>query len=378
MPPRGRQHPPDGELAKLLLEVRARPDDLALKQVYADAALSAGDPHGELLAVQAQLEQLGCGRADTLFLEWVQDALADDGALDDGRIAALRKRETTLLNAHGERWKKEKRPDGYRPSATHYELEGKLAQLAAGPDRGLQRLTVSHSGGPHEVQALATAPWFARLRGLVLNGHTLTPVDIERALHTPTQLEELQLVDTRLAVQGVEALARIPWLGRLRVLGVRHGRLGPGEAKALLAHAALRSGLLALDLRTNKLGSDDTQRLGAAFPALRVLDLGNNPLDLAAMERLIDGGGLGALRTLGLQKSAVTDAMLARLAASPLLARVRTLDLRKNALTDAGARHLGKSKHTAGLRTLHLGGNTLSAAARKALTTALPGARLYL
>lgn len=63
--------------AELLAAIYDAPDDRALRQVYADALLEAGDPRGELIAIQC-----AGPRAD----------------------AAARRRERALLAAHGTAW----------------------------------------------------------------------------------------------------------------------------------------------------------------------------------------------------------------------------------------------------------------------------------
>ncbi|MBX3229205.1 MAG: TIGR02996 domain-containing protein [Labilithrix sp.] len=418
----------------LLAAVLAEPEDDAARLVYADALQAAGDPRGELVAVQCELARLGCGPSDRLFLEWVGDAFADETALAGGRIAKLRAREAALLKKHGaafhaaclprgvaparvtfwrgfpERvaWDLRARVDGgveavaartpldyvmpsnaksaaeladflARPALARvreiYDVHGHgLAPYADAPLPGLRRLLLNHTGGPHELALLRRAKWLPRLTGLVLGGFSLadSAADAAALVAKTPKLEELQLVDTRI---GAAALGALSLPKTLRVLALRHAKLGPGEIAPLLAELAA-SGLAALDLRTNKLGAADTKALGAGFAALRVLDLGNNDLPRGALAALASGEGLGALRSLGLQKSGVTDATLATLAKSPLFARLHALDLRKNALTDAAIPALARAKS---LRTLHVGGNGLTPKGKKALqeTRSLASAKLY-
>jgi uncharacterized protein (TIGR02996 family) len=426
----------------LLNAVLAAPDDDAPRLVYADALQTDGDLRGELIAVQCELARLGCEDSERLFLDWVGDALADDKALDDGRIAKLRQREGALLKKHGRAWAAAFVPSGLPAQSARFwrgfvehvgwdaqarsagsldavmkrtpitslmptgaakakdlaaflglpaldriqsiyngsVCEAGLVPFAAAKLSGLRRLLLNHAGGAHELAELAGAAFLPRLSGLVLSSFSLAVPEITALFSKTKKLEELQLIDTRLGAAGVAALAELPSVERLRVLGVRHGRLGPSEATPLLRNTKLATRLEALDLRTNKLGGADTKVIGAGFPALRVLDLGNNPLDKDAIAKLVGGSGLRKLRVLALEKSSITDDMLGVLSKSPLLGQLRALDLRKNAVTDTGVAALLRAKDLSKLRTLHLGGNKLTAAGKKRLKEAkvLADTRLYL
>lgn len=68
-------------MTELLAQIRANPDDDALRAVYADQLLAAGDPRGELITVELQLES----------------------AIGDER-AALFQRRAELRAAHAKQW----------------------------------------------------------------------------------------------------------------------------------------------------------------------------------------------------------------------------------------------------------------------------------
>ncbi len=425
---------------RLLADVLAHPEDDAPRLVYADALQTAGDPRGELIAVQCELARLGCHRDEQLFREWIGDDLAEESALADGRIAQLRRRESALLKEHGKRWAGELLSGARRDSArmwrgfiqhvlwdhgsraaedfealmsrapvdsmlprttsakalrglfelpafariaeiyNAYVHELGLLPFAESALPGLRRLLLAHAGGPHELIALAKADWLPRLTGLVLSGFSLAESDVAGLCSKASRLEELQLVDTRLGAAATAAIAKVPRIDRLRVLAVRHGRLGPSDAAPLLRHAKLASSLMALDLRTNKLGRADTEILGAGFPSLRVLALGNNPLDEDAIRGLVGGRGLLQLRTLSLEKANVNDTMFDAIVRSRRMSQLRTLDLRKNALTDRAVGSLLRVKELTTLRALYLSGNELTPSGKKRLKEApsLRNVRLYL
>lgn len=386
--------------AALLEAVVAAPDDDAPRLVYADALQTAGNPRGELIAVQCELARLGCAPSDQLFLEWVGDELADDG----GRVAKLRARESALLKKHGGTFEAECFPRGLAPPRAEFwrgfperitwnlreAAEGSFAQLvarcpvsylmlsnakdvaelnafveapavervrelydidgygvavyAAAPLPGLRRMILNHAGGPHQLDVLPRATWLSGLTGLVLGGFSLSKsvADVAATLARTTKLEELQLVDTRI---GAAALRTLSFPKTVRVLGLRHAKLAAGEAAPILAK--LGASLAALDLRTNKLG-------------------------LADIEELAKGDA--PLRVLALEKCGLADAMLAPLESSSLLARLGALDLRKNALTDDVVPMLAGAKR---LRTLLIGGNDLTPKGKAALKESLPHTRIY-
>jgi len=416
----------------LLADVIAHPDDDAPRLVYADALEGRGDPRGELITVQCELARLGLD-GERLFLEWVGDALADPAALDDGRIARLRRREAELYRRHGAEWRKDVRRHAADDHRVHFRrgfvehvgwdsykrlddgvdrlveaapllrcidfgtgvrsgslnalkaffASPALARLrelypAGAGDFGirflsesrtldaLERLCLVHDGGAHELGSLARASFFTRLRGLVLSGFALGAAELEQLVAGP-RLAELQLIDCRLGPGGADSLARSASLADVRVLCARAARLGPGGALALARRGW--TSLAALDLRNNKLGSDDAAALGASLPTVRVLDVSGNPFGDKGLNGLLEGGGLGELRVLSLQKTDLGDDAAAALAASPLLGQLRVLDLRKNRICGGGARVLASSPHLGRVRTLYIGGNRFTAGEKKALTS---------
>lgn len=88
---------------ELFRAILANLDDDGPRLVFSDALQRVGDPRGELIAIQCELARLGaCTR--TSWWDWTADACVDAAALEDGRIARLRRCEAELLKAHGESW----------------------------------------------------------------------------------------------------------------------------------------------------------------------------------------------------------------------------------------------------------------------------------
>lgn len=63
------------DLAALLSAIYERPDDEALKSVYADALQDVGDPRGELIALQ--LKGVSNNRTKQLTMRWAEVWLGD-------------------------------------------------------------------------------------------------------------------------------------------------------------------------------------------------------------------------------------------------------------------------------------------------------------
>jgi uncharacterized protein (TIGR02996 family) len=352
----------------LLSEIHAHPGDDAPRLVLADALQSVGDARGELIAVQCELARLGAppGR---LFQEWIGDGIVS------ADISTLRKREVALLRKHGEEWTRAAQrfavPDGVKmrrgfvehvrwDCARHFSRglspllavaplvqtitfatqlrSGSLAKFYARPELEnirelyvpaatslaqarlqLTRLDVHHTGGPHELRDVATAPWFGQLHALTLSSFGLDADDIAALLKPMCKLVELQLISSRCGMAAAEVLAASPVASKLEILSLRHARLASGDVAKLL-RAPRWPALAALDLRSNTIDSGDIAAI-ETLPALRVLNVANTKLDdtsARALERLktklrsLDArdNAIGAARKTALKK-AFTHARLA-------------------------------------------------------------------
>ena len=422
----------------LLAAVLARPDDDAPRLVYADALQGRGDPLGELIAVQCELARLGVD-GEPLFLEWAGDGLADARALDDGRIARLRKREADLLRVHGAGWAKRVRPHAFDDARIRFRrgfvehvgwarsrliADGVGALIEAAPLlRGLQFATGVREGSLNALKAFFSSPDLAQIRELYPAGvagfgarllcESRTLESLRRLClvhgggpHDLGSLAEARffpglsaLVLSSFGLDGAE-VGRVlggPAFTELQLIDCRIGPKGAAELAALASLASVRvlavraaklgpggavplarrpwTSLEALDLRNDKLGENDADAIGAGLPTVRVLDLSRNPLGDRGLIRLLEGGGLGALEALSLQQAEIGDAGAVALAASPLLGRLRVLDLRKNLICGGGARALASSPHLGRLRTLYIGGNRFTFGERKAFAASASLAR---
>jgi uncharacterized protein (TIGR02996 family) len=412
----------------LLDEIHANLADDGPRLVYADQLQQAGDPRGELIAVQCELARHGYAQKPPSW-DWIGDALADDG-VDPAHIRKLRAREKALLDQHRASWLAPARaaypgaPESYfrfeRGFVAHVEVNATqragdrpaittllgsiataiptlesigfssmarevvertfespalatlraLAMPAFGA-RGLVTLPrvalrelVMHGDDGEAVAMLFAWPAFGGLQVLELNTMRLGANEAAALLAASGSLHELQLRGSKLGAVGAKAIANSPKTRELRILSVLGNAIGPDGTIALAEQLAA---LRALDLRKNKIGVAGAKAIGASCRELRTLDLTGNTLGEDGLAALAGGDGLGELRELCLQQTLLDDKALAVLAQSPLLERLRVLSLRSNKLTDAGARALARSKHARNLRLVNLNNNQITAAGKQAL-----------
>jgi uncharacterized protein (TIGR02996 family) len=197
---------------QLLKDMLEHPDDDFPRYAYADWLEEKGDPRGEFIHVQCQLEGLrrsGVSESDTKF-------------------QALQAQEHELLNKHFEEW---------AGSFAQYGREN------VGFRRGfLDSLDLSFNNiGGAGARALAASPTLAGLTTLILSGNGIGPA-------------------------GARALAASPNLSGLTTLNLSGNGIGDGDggAEALAASERLTR-LTALDLSWNDIGDAGEQALRARF-----------------------------------------------------------------------------------------------------------------
>lgn len=207
------------------------------------------------------------------------------------------------------------------------------------------------------------------------------------ALFAAEPVTELELLEVD--EEAIAALAKAPWLARLRALTVR-GPIGDDGLSVLLRAKALAE-LRALNVASNELSAEGLGALGDRLPALERLVLTANPIGdegAAALARwrhlghlralylsacelsapgvtaLGDGGSLARLEKLTLSQNELGEAGAAALAALELPA-LRFLELRDTSLRNGGATALAAGRWPA-LRRLDLRGNWWQSAALSA------------
>lgn len=227
-----------------LQAIRANPDDVASRLIFADWLEERGDPRGEFIRLQ-------CTRA----------ALSASEDHDE----ELRAREELLWQQHGATWR------SGLPRILRY----------AGFERGFVEsasLTVNEFL-VHAAAIFAATP-FRRLR--VRRAWDDTAQTVGRLAASPflVRLQTLDLSDLELGDEQTLVLAASPHVHALGELILQGNHVGDAGA-AGLADAALLANLSTLDLSYNRIGEPGAHALAASphFPRLRSLRLTKNPLN---------------------------------------------------------------------------------------------------
>jgi len=396
----------------LFAQLLEHPDDDAPRLVYADVLSGAGDPRGELIALQCRLA-----------------ATPDDGARRRIRIA-----ENKLLAAHGPAWEREVREAvgdeifelTWRRGFIHHlttrfeALDHVAAVVEAAP---LLRSWTATSLQPlRDVESLAVlfaVPAFAQLDTLHVGlpvGNSLAFAVAEsphlhglRSLTVEGSELPFDLADpdsVPLDAEGVRALSQAPTLSNLRSLGLAQDEV---DAVAVEALADARFALERFTLRS--LAFDDEAALVLAtrpeFGSLRHLELrfssmtargaaalaGSSSLerleslDLEACRFGTRGGPaffralrLPALHTLRLKGAEMGDEGVRALLAHPVARSLRTLDLGINRLSAGGLLDLARAPSLSGLERLLLNDDSIDedTVAAFAASKPLAGCKVYL
>lgn len=358
----------------LLEAVLAAPDDESPRLAYAAHLTGRGDPRGEFIRIDCEMERL----------------LAADPRSDrTPRWRELDARRMELLGAHDREWLAPLEALGvsdpgdaclYRNGfVEHLTLaDGEvLTQRAAELFAALPLLRdVSLGYGVSlDAAALAARPETVRLRSLSVSGGGLGLEALEDFLSVRLpKLENLEILGSEFGGAGVAVLARGTFPS-LRKLGLDYCSLGPRGVEALAAAPFLPQ-LTELDLGSNKCGSEALERL-LAVPgfAPSVLALGSNELGPEAFECLARWANGRALRELKAETNSAWSDGAAALAGSPHLTGLTLLDLSGNELEPEGAAALAKAGF-GDLRTLILARNGVGDDGAAALArAALPALR---
>jgi uncharacterized protein (TIGR02996 family) len=364
--------------AELLATILAAPDDDGPRLVLADLLSSKGDPRGEFITLQCRLA-----------------ASKDDEARRKIRIA-----ENKLLAANGVEWSK--------------------ALLAAAPEssplrankiafhRGFLEEAVFPLSAMDDLEPyFAAAPLLRRLRfdSPQWSGTPLTPPSLTGKLSSG-RWKGVRALELRVAAGGDAValdLAASANLSGLRELNLQASSWPAPEltlytgapathlltavgAKALAAAPQL-SGLTALRLAPNAIGSEGVKAIVNAPWKLELLDVSTNQLDDAALHAIAAATGLGALKTLILGSGKFTPKALEVLAKSKALPALETLEfdgaqlgpkgiaaflsalklpkltalgLSATGLGDEGAKTIATSKNAAQLESLELQDNEIT------------------
>ncbi|CAE7590111.1 Nlrc3 [Symbiodinium natans] len=238
-----------------------------------------------------------------------------------------------------------------------------------------------------QVQVLARAlPHYERLERVEVDNSELAGEALQalvRALPW-SRLRKLRLTDSGFGDAGAKALgAGLGGHSSLRVLWLYGNRIGDSGLQAIAEGLADHKGLRELSLDNNGFGDAGMQALGdalKALPNIEELSLSENAIGDAGAQALGAGlGGHSSLRVLWLYGNRIGDSGLQAIAEGLADQKfLRELGLGKNGFGDAGTQALaaGLGGH-ASLQKLMLYGNRIGDAGIKALASALrPHAKL--
>jgi uncharacterized protein (TIGR02996 family) len=383
------------------------PDDDRPRLVYADWLDEQGDPRGEFIRVQVELEALADGDPNRAALKWREDdLLAEHRAQWLGRFRdRLLDELPALAGATGWEFRRGFVEQADLPARTFLAHADRLGRVA--PVRHVRLAEAL----PY-IDDLADSPLLERLLTLDLSGnrladagvtlllrsrrlHRLTALDLSACDCSPPALRQLPFTplgslralnlasNPAVGDATLQALAEATWLSRLRDLNLTGTGVGAAGLQAFERADRFLHSLHRLNLSYNLLGPDGTDRLAGAPALARLTELrldscrlrkaglhallrspwltGLTRLDLAD-NGLRDGGAsmlacsrrLARLARLGLRGNGIGPAGAVELAGAPFLGRLAVLDLTQNPLGPEGAAALAGSSTLTGLRELVL------------------------
>jgi uncharacterized protein (TIGR02996 family) len=336
-----------------LEDIREHPDDDAPRLVYADWL----DDHGD------------ADRAEFIRAQ----VMSARPALDEGQRRSLEKRADDLLAHHEAAWRSTLPVlegvtwadfsrgfvEAVFVTSPGVFLDQAPALFAAAPVRRL-RVGWVHAQG---ARALARSPYLARLRELNLcDNPDLGEAGVEALAGSRhlAGLTSLLLYNDALGDEAVACLAASPHLAGLTELYLSGNDLGD-QGTTALGRCRNLAGLVDLDLRDNRVGDAGVQALAfeGRHERLDTLWLVNNRIGAAGAAALAGTDALPRLVRLYLNYNPIGDEGAIAFAESPRLAGLRELDLRHCDIRDPGGRALAASPHLDGLDMLWLTGNRI-------------------
>jgi uncharacterized protein (TIGR02996 family) len=325
---------------ELLQAVLDDPEDVESRRVYADALAAAGDPRGEFIQVQCNLE---------------------DRTPADPGWRALAIRDQRLRAKHGEKWMaplgKLTFPPSFRRGFLE-EIHGVADLIVPSIDRLLAREPITRLSLWQLTRAhaavLATRAGLTRVYRLAIESSELGTRDLGVLFSEPApRLRSLDLGEVGIDRDGLACLRAtlLPQLEEL-VLGSKRD-LEPRELERIVTDRSLR--LAKLGLRLHVVGADGARRLTGSLdlPSLTHLDLASSDLGNEDLAVLSANRTFAGLRALCLRNNRLEGA--GAVAAIAGLSQLEELDLSGNELGLAGCRALARLALPR-LRTLKLSG----------------------
>lgn len=393
------------------------PDDDGPRLIYADWLEEQGDPRGEFIRVQCELERLG---------------------EDDPRRLQLETRQCVLLAEHQNQWAGSLREFVHR----FWFRRGFIDKIQIGAEQFLANAElvfgttplsqVAFHNASQSLARLAECPYLARLRGLDFKpDFTWRQRDFPssqlydegaRILAASPHLSNLRSLDlgwNRIGDEGVRVLAESPHLAGLVSLDLSQNEIGNVGFAALLMSDSLRNlqslfigenllddvaipspqdspmatkSLTTLHIESNRFDELSIYGILFHFRSLKTLKLDGNPCELEEAESWPCAEQLSNLESLSLNSTQLGDegvkflvrsnlkatklyarfnhvgpAGATALATSNRLEKLTLLDLRQNSIGDIGATAIAQSPYLHQLRRLDLGENGIGDVGARAL-----------
>ncbi|PZR13505.1 MAG: hypothetical protein DI536_12150 [Archangium gephyra] len=321
---------PETTEESLRAEILANPDDDAPRHVLSDLLIERGDPRGEFIALQLQLE-----------------AAPDE---------AVSTRAKELLNAHGDGWVGLSRDEalptfrrGFVESLQIFEplVSTAVAELCGRePVRALRFVTSRRM----EMHSLSLAPWLPRI-------HTLEFV-----------------ANNRYGLAGVtadalEALLETSSIRGLKRLVLRDQPVGDHGAAMFAQYASSLPSLRALVLQNAALTARGARTLSGIrwFNRLEELSLADNAFQVQGVEALVGNGAGRSWKTLDLSGTAMGNAGAFVIARARAMTSLSSLFVARNRNGPNGLAAILDAPHLASLTEVDFAGNPIAAAGREKL-----------
>ena len=323
----------------LLSEIRANPDDLVSRLVYADWLEENSDPLADLIRVQCELAELPA---------------------DSPEVPALALREKDLLAEYHEQWVQ---PLKDRFGAIGVVVKhGFVESLRITADTFLEKsdeivemlpaLCSLTLGRPRErLRDLAATPALQQVPGLDLRGGSIGDEGLAVLLNSPhlENLLQLSLSGNKLTAEAAGRLASAEQLRNLRSIDLSRNPIG-SEGLARLGESTLLNQVQTLDARSCEVALMGFERFCAAsgLPALRHANLAQNPMGALASQHFEFARRLSTLRLWDTQ---IHVDSLSVIANSPAFAQLKFLDISDNSLATAPLARCLHQKFLPGLRS---------------------------
>jgi uncharacterized protein (TIGR02996 family) len=325
-----------------LQAIRANPDDDHLRLIYADWLEERGDPRGEFIRVQIELQ---------------------DRDLSPRRRIDLLVRENELLEAHRVEWL---RPLGDLQETGQF-MRGFLWKVVLDPRSFLDRAGEMFAwetiealvlrGVGTEIDRILSSAHLLKVRCLWLTREGLDDVAVTKLADSANcqSLKGLFLEANHFGIPGARAIAASGHLAQLVLLNCSYNPIEDLGLQALASSARLRK-LRDLSLSHCGIGPSGIRALGRSvlLEQLRELHLGNNPLGNEGVRALTRAPGLASLTVLDLQGTLMDSIGVQALAGSRYAENLQRLNLCNNPISEAGVRALADSPYLTELRELRL------------------------